>query len=145
MSGTHTSVLSKGTKLYIGQDAPISSPEVFTQVGGITDVGAPESSSTEIDDTDLDSEAKEFIRGLVDYGSITMQLKYRSTDPVVQRIEDLGLSGDNVNWRIVYANGTKKEFNAFVKSFNPSAAVDSIVKGPLTLRINGVVTTTYPS
>lgn len=135
-------IKSQKTALYLG--AGTASPETFVKVGGITDIGAPESSTTEIDITDLESNAKEFVAGLKDFGSITMQLKYDPTLAPVKDIEGLADTGAVRNWQIRYSDGkTKKSFSAFVKSFNPSAAVDSIVKGPLTLRITGPVTTTY--
>lgn len=138
------SLKSQGTKLYMGTGT--GSPETFTLVGGITDVGSPESSTSELDDTDLESLAKEFLGGLTDYGSITMQMKYLPNTDVQQEIEDLALSHEVRNWYVLYSDGvTKKAFSAWVKSYNPAAAVDSIVKGPLTLRITGPVTTTYPA
>lgn len=135
-------IRSQKTALYLG--AAIGSPENFVKVGGITDIGAPESSTTEIDTTDLESDAKESIPGLKDYGTITAQLKYDPALAPVKDIEALADTGTVRNWQIRYSDGkTKKSFTAFVKSYNPSAAVDGIVKGPLTLRITGPVTTTY--
>lgn len=137
-----TKLLSQKTALYLGSGT--GSPETFTKVGGITSVGAPESSRSEIDSTDLDSDAKEFMPGLIDYGSITFQMDYEPDLDIQQEIEDLCASGETRNWYILYSDGTtKKAFSAFGKSFNPAAGTDSKVTGPLTLRITGPVTTTY--
>jgi hypothetical protein len=141
---TYSSVKSQKTKLFMGTGT--GSPETYTLIGGITDIGAPEASTSEIDNTDLESDAKEFVAGITDYGSFTAQMKYQPNNPVHQDLEELALSHEVRNFRILYSDGkTKKEFAAFVKSYNPAAAVDGLVKGPLSLRITGVVTTTYPS
>lgn len=136
-----------GTKLYIGQSVPISSPEVFTKIGGVVGVNPPEANVPEIDNTDFDSEAKEYLFGLVDYGTATIQLKYRPSDTVIQRLDDLAGTDEIINFYILFSDGTTKwSFAAMVKTFTPAASgVDDIVKAPLTLRVTGPVTKTYAS
>lgn len=135
----------KGTKLFIGQDTPISSPETFTQIKGLVGVTPPEASVPEIDNTDYDSIAKEFFFGLVDNGTATFQVKYKPSDPVIKRLDALAGTDKVTNFYIQFSDGTTKwSFAALVKSFTPTAGgVDDLVKAQLTLRVTGPVTKTY--
>lgn len=135
----------RGTKLYIGQSAPLSSPETFTAIGGITGVTPPEPTVPEIDSTDYDSEAKEYIFGLVDNGTATIQVKYRPSLAVIKRLDALAGTDEVINFYILFSDGTTKwAFAAMVKTFTPSAGgVDDLVKAQLTLRVTGPITKTY--
>lgn len=136
-------VKSQGTTLSRGTGS--GSPETFETVTGLLDFSGPTPSRGEIDTTDLDSTAKEFMLGLKDNGEMTFNGKLKPADSVHQDVIadlDNDVAG---NWKVTLSDGTKIEFAAFVKDMPITGGTDDIVKYSLTLRITGDITWTYAS
>jgi hypothetical protein len=111
-------------------------------IGEMTDFSGLGGSASEIDVTHLGSSAREFVMGLKDSGSLTVEVQFQPGDVgqiFLRRRQDvlsvptafiLGLSNPTA---------TQVEFNAFVQGFSISGAVDEKVTASVTLRITGVV------
>ena len=101
----------------------------------------------EIDTTTLCDVAKQYELGLVDEGSITMDINWDPTDAgqiLVQNAYDATGPANRISLRIaVPVNGTDPAFNidaeVLVKKFTKSAAVDDVWKGSLEFRVVGAV------
>ena len=70
-------ITSQGTTIGIGDGA---SPEVYTSIPQVTSIGGPDGSASEINVTNLSSTAQEFILGLKDEGSISLDLVFDERD-----------------------------------------------------------------
>jgi hypothetical protein len=129
--------LTQGTKLQRGDGG---APEIFTNVPGITGItGLRSGQAGEIDTTDFDSTAKEFLPGLRDEGSLTANMKI-----ILGNAQQEGLIADRAaqvarNFRIVYRDGRYRQFTGLVmavpEDFNP----DEVVRGGLTIRLTGPI------
>lgn len=137
-------VNAQGTVIKVGNGA---SPEVFYSISEVKDIGEIGGTSAVIDATTLDSPAKEKKIGLVDFGQLTLQLHYDSTDTNGQAVlVDAQADRQPRNFKIVIpADGDIAEktlsFSAFVISYKAgSFGVDQIVPASCTLEITGLVT-----
>lgn len=136
-------VKTQGTTLSRGTGT--GSPETFEAVTGLLDFSGPTPSRGEIDTTDLDSDAKEFMLGLKDNGEMTFNGKFKPADSVHQAVVG-DLDNDTAgNWKVTLSDGTTIEFAAFVKDLPITGGTDDIVKYSITLRITGDVTWGYAS
>lgn len=138
-------VLSKGTKLLIGDD---DDPIAWTAIPGVTGIQVPAPTKDEHDVSDLDSTDKEYIAGLGDSGEITftMNLKSKASGSGFAEAQELleaaNVSGDLTNFKVTLPAPFSKSyiFTAFVKTFQPNAQVNAAVTADVTLRISGSVT-----
>lgn len=119
------------------------SPEAFELVSGIQGIGLPSPTSQEIDTTDLQSDAKESLLGLPDYGEVSFSGKFMPSESIQQQLIADQLARDLHNWRIELSDGTTCEFAATVKGFDYTGNVDDIFKWTITLRVSGAPTWTY--
>jgi hypothetical protein len=140
-----SAIKTQGTLFQRGDGA--TSPEGFTTIGEITGFTGPGGEATEIDVTHLGSTAKEFLMGLKDEGTVTLDMNY-----IVSDAQQQGLQTDRTNqtlrsFRIFVPDSASPAnyiyFTAFVQGFSISAAPDSKYEGSVTLRVSGAVT--WPS
>lgn len=149
---------TQGTEVYI-LDSTDTGNEV-RKIGQITNVGEFSPSTTEIETTDLDSTKKEFVNGLTDNGTITIQYNYDPQDSSQANLLSRQ-GGANVRFLIAcsesstdptYSSGytlptdrTTFDFTAGVQNVGKGAQVDDIWRGSFTLRVSGEVTETAAS
>jgi hypothetical protein len=112
-------------------------------VGELTDFNGPGGSASEIDVTHLGSQAREFVMGLKDSGTVTAELQFKPGDVgqvfLRARQEVLSVPTAFVLSLSDTAN-TQLTFNAYVQNFTVSGAVDEKVTASVTLRVTGPVT-----
>lgn len=120
------------------------SPEVFTLIPECRNIRGPQATKAEVDVTSLDSDAREFIAGLADFGQLTATMNWRPQDAIHKALRALFVSGAVRNFRLVFADvsTTRLDFAAFVMEFPLSLEVDAPVQADLTLRITGNPTMT---
>lgn len=97
-------------------------------------------SSSEIDVTNLSSTAKEYRLGLVDSGTLTMELDQDNADAGYLALRTNKNSGTQKNFRIKLPNTNTATFAAFVKKLDAAGSVDGVMKSSAELRITGAVT-----
>lgn len=123
--------------------AGTATPITFTAINNIHDFTAFDGAASEIDRSNLQSTAKEFILGLVDPGQCSMNLASDQNDPGQQALRAKQQSGVISNFKLVLpgagANLTYT-FMAYVKKFDLKASVDAKVDASCDLRISGPVT-----
>jgi hypothetical protein len=124
-------VLSRETSLGSGS---------YTALANVVSWDGPTTENPQIDVTSLSSTAKEFVGGLVDFGELTLEVNFDPNNSTHQQIfADMEASPPTVTrWRITFVNPTiNYTWQAFVKNFTISGAVDEKQSGSLTLRLSG--------
>lgn len=147
-----------GTILRRGQGAnPIPSvgTDTFDVVGRVRNIGGPQASKEEVEDSTLDAAGgyKEYLSGLKDPGNCELALSWEpgtigSDTNMHQAIEgDFAAStaASRRNWQIEWPDGTIADFQGEVFNFAPNTEPNSVVDVAVTIRINGAVTYTYPT
>lgn len=151
-------LLTQGSEVYI-LDETDTGNEV-RKIGQITGIGEFSPTTTEIEITNLDSSRKEFVNGLTDNGSITLQYDYDPQDASQANLKSRE-GGANVRFLIAcsesstqptYSAGytiptdrTTFDFTAGVQNVGKGGQVDDVWRGSFTLRVSGAVTETAAS
>ena len=101
--------------------------------------GAP---AAEIDVTNLESTAKEFILGLQDFGTLTLDLHPDYGDAGQNKLRTLRASGAAENFEIILPTAVDRKltFAARVMQDSETGGVDAAYEGSFDLRITGAVT-----
>lgn len=130
----------------------------------VADVGEFGSQADDIDVTNLDSTAKEFLTGLADNGELTLQINVNPADPVHQMLSESAGTGVRFPFCVALSDGTTPPtgtagvitppadtdrtsfvFSASVKSFRFGIKQNDAVRAPCVLRISGGITKTWKS
>lgn len=133
-------VLGLGTTLQVGNAA---SPEVFTTISEVLNMSGPNISAEDIDVTNFDSTAREYISGVADSGSVSFEVNYIGQTQQQTLRADV-TAGTARNYRITWNNSpaTVANFSARVMEFTPSTDPNSQNKASVTLKVSGSVTWT---
>lgn len=131
-----------GVTVNIGDGAD---PEVFTSLGGVTDVSGVGQNNPLVDVTDFDSTAREYIGGLAD-----------GTEPSLTVNTDLGDANQNLllddvenkrnrTFQIVASDGSQTltlTFDAVVLGWDFAPSFDNVNQYNLSVKISGAITRT---
>jgi len=120
----------------------LASPEVYTDVAGVTGFQGPSGSRQVIDATTLADTAKVKRVGIPDYGQLSVDFVFDSGDPELVDLWDAFISGVSQNFKLYFSDSPRTTFtySGYVLAFNYSASVDEIVRGSLTIEITGAIT-----
>lgn len=139
-----TNYAAFGTLLKLGDGA---SPEVFTTIAGVTNVGGPALGLDTVEVTSHDSTDgwEEFVGGILRSGEVSLDINY---DPAgVTHDATTGLIADMVartvrNFELIFPDdvATTWDFAALVTGFEPGAPVDDKLSASVTLKVTGVPT-----
>ena len=134
-------ITSQGTTIGIGDAA---SPEIYTTISQVTSMSGPDGSATEINVTNLSSTAQEFILGLKDEGSISMDIIWDERDTQHSLLRTKFGSGASTNFRITDAGSPQKNytFPAYVQTLSMSSGVDEVQRASVNLRISSAIVIT---
>lgn len=127
-------VYTAGSTLARGNGA---SPEVFSTITGIQDIKLPSPTSSEIDTTDLESTAKEYLLGLADYGEVAFNGKFLPSLSIQQQLIADQLARDVHTFKVTMSDTSTCTFSATVKGLDFTGAVDDVYKWTITLRVTG--------
>lgn len=126
------------------------SPNVYVDIGCVTDFQGPSGSRTVIDTTCLDSTGREKNVGIPDFGQITgnVILSNVSTDYHVSDAKSLWTNfknGTAQTFRIIIPTSPEDyfEFSAYVLNFSISSQIDDVVRASFTLEIDGSVVDSF--
>ncbi|MCA3194563.1 MAG: hypothetical protein INH12_31380, partial [Cupriavidus sp.] len=96
--------------------------------------------SSELDVTDLDSTAKEFMLGLQDWGTFSFDVNRDFNDAGPQAVDAAKRAGSQKSFKLTLPNLKTKTFNGYVKNSPLEGGVDQVLKtSGVTLRITGDV------
>lgn len=129
---------TQGFVLGIGNgDGP---PETFTPVGEVVSFNGFDGQASEIDVTHLQSGAKEFLMGLQDFGTFTVETNYLPSDTGQDQMRAAKASRVIQNFELTFSDASTATFSGFVTSAPMSGGVDAKVDGSFAIRISGDVT-----
>ncbi|MFJ9531253.1 ubiquitin-activating E1 FCCH domain-containing protein [Herbaspirillum sp. NPDC101396] len=112
----------------------------YTFIKGVTGFNGLDGAADELDATDMDSTAKEFLLGLQDFGKFALDINIKREDAGQQAMEAARTTGAPTGFRFTLPNGMVATFDVLVKSTPLSGSVNALVKGTIDTRITGAVT-----
>jgi len=130
---------SQGTVLQIGDAA---SPEVFTAIGEVKEIGGPTGSAPVIDVSNLSSTKREKLIGLPDEGQISIELNWDPNDTKQTLLRTTRNARTAVNFKIITSDSpsTSLSFSAFVLEFSHKFGIDEVATLTITLEITDAIT-----
>lgn len=135
-----SAVLGALTQFKLGNDA---SPQVYTTVAEVLSIGPIGSTAPEVDVTNLDSTAKEYIGGLADGNQVEVEMNWLTGNTQQEALRD-GV-GTTKHIQIVWPDSpqTTATFQMVLLSFNrgettPETQLTASISG----RISGAITWT---
>lgn len=131
-------IVSQGFKLEIGDVG--ESPAELTEIKEIKSFTAFEGQAAEIDVTNLQSSAKEYIMGLQDFGGFSVDANHLASDPGQDEARTAKAGGTKKTFVATFSDGETAAFDGFVLSNARSGAVDAAVEGGFNIKITGSVT-----
>lgn len=151
-------VKTQGTELYLLDDT--DSGNEVRKIGSITGFSGIGGEAGEIDVTDMDSVAREFVTGLQDNGTVNINFDYDPQDESQQTLDAL-VGGANKRFLVALSESdtqptysstytlptdrTTFDFSAGVRSFQLDASADDAWRGTTNLRVSGDITKTPAS
>lgn len=128
----------------LGVSSATITPSAYTKVKAVKNFSGFDGEASEIDVTDLDSDAVEVVLGLVDNGKFSITLNSTggnsSADPGLQALYAALVDGHIRQFKLTLPNGAVASFNAFVKSLPLSGGVNQALESSIGFRISGAVT-----
>jgi len=136
----------QGTTIEISGDGGTS----YTKIGNLTGHQRAGGGKTEIDTTDSDSTSKEFVFGVKDNGTLTVNVNYNPEEAGYKLCEANEATTVLADFKITFPNpvtpitgaGTVKEFQANVINTSDGGSVDDKFTATIELKISGDITTT---
>jgi hypothetical protein len=116
-----------------------ATPQTWTKINGLTSFDGIDGSADEVDTTDLDSTAKEFISGIRDEGKFGFEVKRLKTDAGQIAMRAVLASGAVTALRLTTPDQSTATFNVLVKTFPMSGGVNAVLKGKVDCKISGPV------
>ena len=133
-----SAVLGLGTTLQVGDGA---SPQVYTTIAEVLTMSGPSLTAEDIEVTNFDSTAKEYISGVPDGGSVNFELNWISGTQQKQLRDDVD-AGTSRNYMITFPTSpnTTAVFEARCTEFSMSTEPNAQVRASANLKISGSVT-----
>jgi hypothetical protein len=116
-----------------------ATPVQWTKISNVKSFSGFDGAASEIDRTNFDSTAKEFILGLFDPGQFTIEVDQDNSDSGQIALMTAQVTSLLKNFKLQLPNGNTATFTAYVKKFNSLGAVDQAIRRSLDLRISGPV------
>jgi len=136
--------LSAGTKVGIGDAA---TPEVFNNIPGLTTLSTPESTTSSVDTTTIASVAKEYISGLPDNGSLSLEGFWDSGNTYHVALRTAHVAQTAANFLMVFSDSpaTKVLFTATPETFVITSEPDAAITFSMGLKVSGALDWTTTS
>ena len=129
-------VLGALSQLKLGDDA---SPQVYTLIAEVLNVGSIGSTAPEVDVTNLDSTAKEYIGGLGDGESVDFELNWIAANVQQEALRDA--VGSTKHFQMVWSDASTADFQMVVLGFSRTGTTpEEQLKANVTGRITGAIT-----
>jgi Lambda phage tail tube protein, TTP len=112
---------------------------VWLKINGVQSFSGLDGAASDIDSTDLDSTAMEYISGLVDEGKFGFDIKVLHTDPGQLAIRAARASGALTGLQLTLPDTGTATFNVLVKAIPMTGSVNSMLKTTVDTKISGPV------
>ena len=131
-------IQSQGFKLEIGDVG--DSPALLTEVKEVTTFSGFDGQAAEIETTNLQSTAKEYLMGLEDAGAFNVDINYVAADPGQSEARTARAARTLKTFLVTFSDATTAAFDAYVLSNPITGGVDAKVDSSFSMRITGSVT-----
>lgn len=116
-----------------------ASPEVFTTIAEVLNVGPIGSVAPEVDVTNLDSTSKEYIGGLPDGQQVEFECNWIAGNTQQEALRDA--VGSTKHFKMVWSDASEADFQMVILSFMRSETTpESQLKATISGRITGDIT-----
>lgn len=124
-----------GSKLKSGDGATVAASTTFTDLAKCRTIGGPDITVGDIEETNLDSAdtATEYVPGLIEGGEVTFDMLFTKA----QAATAYGLLRTQRGWRYVLSDGSKWEFNGYLKRFGTEGEIKGAIINNGTIKITG--------
>jgi len=132
-------ILGSGATLQLGSGA---SPQVYTTIAEVLRCGPIGATNPEVDVTNLDSTAKEFIAGLAEGNNVEFDVNWISDNTEQISLRTSVDAGDTVNLRMVWQTSplTNAQFDLVLLTFELSeTTAESQIMASISGRITGTI------
>lgn len=116
-----------------------ATPATYTKINGLQSFSGLDGSPSDIDATDLDSTAMEYISGLKDEGKFGFEIKHILADNGQIALRAARASGASTGLKLTLPDASVATFNVLVKSIPTVGAVNSLLKISVDTKITGAV------
>ncbi|MBR8084561.1 phage tail protein [Burkholderia vietnamiensis] len=117
-----------------------ATPTLWTKIKNLLTFKGFDGQANEIDTTDMDSTAREFMLGLQDFGHFTFDVNKDFADPGQLAVDAAKRSGALKQFKLTAPNGKTKTFSGYVKNSPLDGGVDQALKVTgISIRISGDV------
>jgi len=137
---TSTAISSQGTKL--AKNTGTTEAPVWAPIKNMSNFNGFSGSASDIDVTDFDSTAKESRPGLQDWDTLSFDININMSEPSHAALLADKKSGVVAPYQATLSDGSTIAFDAYVKSFPITSAVDAVVKGTVVIKITGDIEVT---
>jgi hypothetical protein len=120
-------------------DGGTATPTGYTRIKGLLSFDGFDGAASDIDSTDLDSEAMEYISGLRDEGKFGFEIKVLKDDNGQIALRAARTSGAKVGMKLSLPDGSVATFSTLVKSIPSSGGVNALLKVKVDTKISGPV------
>jgi hypothetical protein len=117
-----------------------SGTPTWTPIKEVVSFTGFDGSAAEIDVTSLESTAKEFLMGLQDFGSFTMECNYLPADTGQSALRTAKAARTKEDFKVTFSDASTASFSGYVLSAGVSGGVDSKMDTSFAIRITGNVT-----
>ncbi|MDC8013970.1 phage tail tube protein [Tahibacter soli] len=152
-------IRTQGTQVYIYDKTATPSADV-KQIPNVVDIGEFGPQADDIDVTNFDSAAKEYLTGLADNGELTLQLNLDPASPAHRLLDANAGKGERFKFAVCLSDGTAAPtlvstvftaptgrtsylFEASVKAFRRAIKTNDANRVNCVLRISGAIATTW--
>ena len=133
-------ISAQGSKFFIDTAADGAAQPTWLKVNGVKSFSGFDGTPSDIDTTDLDSEAKESQPGLIDNGAWSIDVNRNLVDPGQAAIKAAQVANAVKQFKLRYPDGTSDTFSAYCRSFPIAGGVDAVMTATVTFKITGAVT-----
>lgn len=116
-----------------------ATPVTYTKINGVVSFSGFDGSASELDTTDLDSTAMEYVLGLKDEGKFSYEAKVLKTDVGQIAVRAARASGALTGMKLTLPDTSVATFNVLVKSVPTTGGINAILKGSVDCKISGAV------
>ena len=116
-----------------------ATPVTYTKINGVISFSGFDGAASELDTTDLDSTAMEYISGLMDEGRFSFEAKRIAADNGQIAIVAARASGAVTGLKLTLPDAAVATFNVLVKTIPTAGGVNAVLKGTYDCKITGPV------
>ncbi len=116
-----------------------ATPQTYTKINGVVSYSGLDGAPSELDTTDLDSTAMEYISGLIDEGKFSFEIKTLNADAGQLALRAARTSGAVKSIKLLFPDAVVATFNVLVKSVPVAGGVNAVMKRSIETKITGPV------